>query len=57
MLRKVLFYLACLLAAFAFYAFIYLGMVIGCALDDECFEINTGYSAKEPRFAPQGLPR
>jgi hypothetical protein len=57
MLRKVLFYLACVLAAFAFYAFIYLGMVVGCALDDQCFEMNTGYSAKEPRFAPSGLSR
>lgn len=57
MLRKVLFYLACVVAAFAFYALIYLGMVIGCALDDQCFEMNTGYSAKEPRFAPGGLSR
>ena len=30
---------------------IYLGMWIGCALDDECFEMHTGYSAKDPKYA------
>ena len=30
---------------------IYLGMWVGCALDDACFEMHTGYSAKDPRYA------
>lgn len=30
---------------------IYLGMWVGCALDDECFEMHTGYSAKDPKYA------
>jgi hypothetical protein len=30
---------------------IYLGMWVGCALDDECFEMHTGHSAKDPRYA------
>lgn len=30
---------------------IYVGMWIGCALDDECFEMHTGYSAKDPKYA------
>ena len=30
---------------------IYLGMWVGCALDDACFEMHTGQSAKDPRYA------
>ena len=30
---------------------IYVGMWIGCALDDECFEMHTNLSAKDPRYA------
>lgn len=30
---------------------IYFGMWVGCALDDECFETHTGYSAQDPKYA------
>jgi len=32
-------------------ATIYFGMWIGCTFDDECFEMHTGHSAKDPRYA------
>lgn len=56
-MRKFLTAIGFILAATFFYGFIYLGMVIGCALDDQCFEENTGYSAKDPRFAPRSIGR
>jgi len=30
---------------------IYLGMLVGCMIDDECFEMHTGQSAQDPRYA------
>lgn len=44
-------YLISLICSALVLGLIYVGMWIGCALDDECFEMQTGLSAKDPRYA------
>ena len=50
-MRKFLEHAATFLAVCLVLAFAYVGLWVGCALDDQCFEQNTGLSASDPRFA------
>lgn len=49
-MRKWLEYAATFVGVCLVLACVYAGLWVGCALDDQCFEENTGYSAQDPRF-------
>lgn len=49
-MRKLLEHVAAFVAVCMVLACLYAGLWIGCAMDDQCFEENTGQSAQDPRF-------
>jgi len=49
-MKKWVEYCAAFLAVCMVLASLWLGLIVGCALDDQCFEENTGQSAQDPRF-------
>lgn len=49
-MRKWIEYAATFIGVCLVLAFVYVGLWVGCALDDQCFEENTGLSAQDPRF-------
>jgi len=49
-MRKWLEYAAAFVGVCLVLALIWAGMWVSCALDDQCFEENSGHSAQDPRF-------